>query len=262
MPDEVAHTSSAREGGLELAISAIKAAYDRRQTSVPLARYSETNPAVICRTREIQRRTLSLLKRVGTSELGHLRVLDVGCGTGYWLRNFLQWGAEPNLLFGVDLLQERLDRARDLSDSGVTLVCGSAHQLSFCSGYFDLICQSTVFSSVLNSDLRLLIAAEMKRVLRPGGLILWYDFFLNNPWNPDVRGVRKSEIRRLFPNCEITIERLTVAPPLARIVSRCAVIYRAMAATRVLSTHYLAAIRKVEQSPRTDRQELLPSSKQ
>ncbi len=27
----------------------------------------------------------------------------------------------------------------------------------------------------------------------------WYDFYVNNPWNPDVRGVTNVEIVQLFP---------------------------------------------------------------
>ena len=32
------------------------------------------------------------------------------------------------------------------------------------------------------------VAEEMLRVLKPQGLILWYDYHVNNPWNKDVRG--------------------------------------------------------------------------
>ena len=59
------------------------------------------------------------------------------------------------------------------------------------------------------------IAAEMCRVLRPGGLILWYDFWIN-PLNPQTRGVRPVEIRAMFPGCEYRFKRITLASPIAR----------------------------------------------
>jgi hypothetical protein len=60
---------------------------------------------------------------------------------------------------------------------------------------FDLVLQSTVFTSILSSDIRKRVALEMIRVTRRGGAILWYDYFRNNPRNPDVRSVTATETR-------------------------------------------------------------------
>ena len=78
------------------------------------------------------------------------------------------------------------------------------------------------------------------KVLRRHG----YDFWLN-PTNPQTRGIRPKEIRRLFPNCRYEFHRITLAPPLAR---RIVPISWLLAATLeklwVLNTHYLVAIRR------------------
>ena len=58
----------------------------------------------------------------------------------------------------------------------------------------------------------------MMRVVRPGGLILWYDYHVNNPFNPDVRAVTARELSALFQDCDIERRRVTLAPPLARLV--------------------------------------------
>ena len=90
----------------------------------------------------------------------------------------------------------------------------------------------TAISSILDSEIRRNICADMLRVLRspdpasgkPGGLILWYDFWLN-PTNPQTRGVRFlltiyhlpfTIYCSLFPNCHYEFHRITLAPPLAR----------------------------------------------
>jgi len=40
-----------------------------------------------------------------------------------------------------------------------------------------------------------------------------------NPENPDVKGVNKREIYELFPNCDIYLKRITLAPLLARAIA-------------------------------------------
>lgn len=38
------------------------------------------------------------------------------------------------------------------------------------------------------------ISEEILRVLTPDGIILFYDYHMDNPSNSDVKGVRKKEI--------------------------------------------------------------------
>ena len=151
--------------------------------------------------------------------LDNVAVLDVGCGTGAWLREFIKLGARPERLCGIDLVAERIAEARQLCPAGVTLQCRNAASLDFQSGTFDLVWQSMLFTSVLDMQMRRSIAAEMLRVTRPDGLILWYDYHVNNPRNPDVRAVSNREIRSLFPGCDIELRRLTLAPPIARAIA-------------------------------------------
>ena len=70
-----------------------------------------------------------------------------------------------------------------------------------------MVLQSTVFTSIQDDGLKAQVAAEMMRVVRPDGLILWYDFRVNNPRNPDVTGVGKTEILRLFPGLKVSSSR-------------------------------------------------------
>ena len=87
----------------------------------------------------------------------------------------------------------------------------------------------------------------MVRVLKQDGLIVWYDFHTNNPWNPDVRGVKKPEIVELFWGCTISLRRLTLAPPIARLVAPYSwLACELLQAIPCFRTHYLGAIRKRE----------------
>ena len=225
-------------------LARIRAAYERRKREVPRDRYSELNPRALIFQRELERRTLELLTRKCSGRLAESRILDVGCGEGRWLRRFAQWGAAPENLAGVDLLPERIDAVREACPSAVRLFCCNAGELPFADQSFDVVSSMAVFSSILAPGLRAAVSAEMVRVLRPGGVVLWYDFFVNNPANPDVRGVGKAEISRLFSGCEVELARITVAAPLGRAVATLPFVYSALARCRIFCTHYLGWIRK------------------
>jgi hypothetical protein len=85
----------------------------------------------------------------------------------------------------------------------------------------------------------------MWRWVAPGGGVLWYDFTVDNPRNPDVRGVPLARLRRLFPQAAITHQRVTLAPPLARPLCRLHPgLYALANALPLLRTHVLAWLAK------------------
>jgi SAM-dependent methyltransferase len=214
---------------------------DRRLAGSGL--YSPLHPANLFAKQQRLRVMLSLLRRHGFESLADKRVLEIGCGRGGILSEFLVCGASPEQLHGAELLPNRLADARARLPR-LPLTCADGQNLPYRSGSFDLVVQFTVFSSVLDRSIKRNIAQEMLRVLRrPDGVILWYDFWLN-PTNRQTRGVRPAEIRELFPGCEFDSRRITLAPPIAR---RLVGISRAAAAflerIKLLNTHYLVAIR-------------------
>jgi SAM-dependent methyltransferase len=220
----------------------LKAAYERRQCG---DLYSWFNPGHLFLMQDRERRVLNLLQRLGLSRLADLKILEIGCGTGYWLNEFVKWGARPENLTGLDLISERLVTARSVQASRVGLVQANAAHLPFSSFRFDLVLQSTVFTSILDEAMKQVVASEMLRVLRPGGLILWYDYHVNNPWNKDVQGVKKGEIHRLFPDCQVKLQRITLAPPLSRFLAPYSfLLCSLLEKLRILNTHYLGFIRK------------------
>ncbi len=221
----------------------IRGAYARRSASDC---YSHFHPGHLLMVQQRERLMLRLLRRVGVSNLEQVRTLEVGCGSGNWLREFVRWGAQPDNLVGIDLLPDRIAEARRRCPPGVDLRCASAARLDFPAASFDLVLQSTVFTSILDADMRRQVAAEMIRVLRPEGIILWYDFRVDNPRNRDVRGVGGREIRALFSGCRVSLEPLTLAPPLARwLAPRSWLASSLLECIPWLCTHYLGTIRKV-----------------
>jgi hypothetical protein len=82
----------------------------------------------------------------------------------------------------------------------------------------------------------------MMKVTRPGGMILWYDFWLN-PGNPQTRGIRPAEIELLFPNCTFEFHKITLAPPVARrLVPVSWIMCVFLENLKVFNTYYLVTI--------------------
>lgn len=221
----------------------IRDAYARRAQRGIDARHDPAGPAAryIHETRE--RALLSLLRRHGFLELGRLRILDIGCGEGASLRALLRLGATPAGVAGVDLLRERVMGARSLP-APVAVCVADAGALPFADGTVDLALAFTLLSSIPDAEARARAAREAVRVLRPGGMLVVYDFWIN-PLNRDVRPLRARELRRLFAGCHLDMQRVTLAPPLVRVLARrCRWACAALDRLPWLRTHYLTAVRK------------------
>jgi len=221
----------------------LRAVYEKRERSIPEDFYSLLKPANLLPSQELERKLASLLARDQGLPLRKKRVLEVGCGYGILLQLFLRLGAKPENLVGVDLLDDRILAARKLLPSTSSLICGNAEDLGFADASFDIVLQSMLFSSILDRDTRKHIAAEMLRLLAPNGFILWHDFFLDNPSNPDVKGMRKRDVAECFPNCRLALVKTTLAPPIARCIpGGSPLVYCLLASIPFLRSHYFGRI--------------------
>jgi ubiquinone/menaquinone biosynthesis C-methylase UbiE len=105
---------------------------------------------------------------------GRARLLDVACGTGRTLAQLRR--ALPHLeLTGLDLSGYYLDEARErLGDPSIALVEANAESMPFDDGSFDVATSVFLFHE-LPKNARRRVLAEMRRVLRPGGLAIVVD---------------------------------------------------------------------------------------
>lgn len=111
---------------------------------------------------------------------GELAMLDVGCGPGETDR-FLDGRVER--LAGVDIASEMLERARILNPSVDYRGFSAGEAIPFGDGEFDVSFAVCVLHHVA-PDERAELLGEMRRVCRPGGLIVLFE---HNPWNPLTR---------------------------------------------------------------------------
>lgn len=220
----------------------IRAEYARREREIPTARYEVTAPENVLASQELERLALDALDHRGLLPLAGRRVLDVGCGNGGWLARFESWGVARGDSAGLDLVPDRAAAAAARAP-GADIRTGDAAALPWPDGGFDVVFQSMVFSSILDPGKRSEVAAEIARVLAPGGVLLWYDFFVSDPRNASVVGIRRREIQALFDGFDLHLRRATLAPPLARkVVPRSRTLGAVLLATRLLDTHYVGTL--------------------
>jgi len=223
--------------------SRIQEVYERRRIDKG-GLYSWFNKGHLYMVQEVERALLILLSKSGIDSLEGKAILDIGCGSGSWIQEFLKLGAAPENLAGVDLLEWRIDAARRSCPAGIRLKCGSAEKLDFSDRSFDVVTQFVVFSSILDSNMKQQVASEMLRVLKDDGFIIWYDFFVRDPRNKNVKGIDKNALRQLFPGCQIELRRITLAPPLVRLIApRSWLLCYALEKLKLFDTHYLGFIR-------------------
>ncbi len=225
-------------------IKRIQDEYKRRAYEIPEDFYSLEHPTNLFIYTQRFQKFIRTLKSHGLFPLKAKKALEIGCGKGDWLIDFMRLGAEPENVRGIELDETRLAHAKKRMPAA-DLRSGNAAELPWPDQSMDIVLQSTVFTSILDNGLKKKIAGEMLRVLKKDGVIIWYDFFWDNPNNPNVKGVKASEISQLFPGCLINLKPITLAPPLTRsLIGFSWGICGLLEKLKFLNTHYLGVIRK------------------
>ncbi|MBI1180770.1 MAG: methyltransferase domain-containing protein [Alphaproteobacteria bacterium] len=132
-----------------------------------------------------------------------VRALDYGCGAGRSTRLLKRQGLEAT---GVDISGSMLAEARRHDPSGDYRQIDSG-RLPFDDGSFDLAFSSFVFFEIPSLDEMARVAAEIRRVLRPGGvliLLIGADELYDHEWTtvkvdfPENRTRRSGDAVRVY----------------------------------------------------------------
>ena len=190
----------------------------RRDREVDGERDAPWNPAEAFMREGRKRVAARMLHRYGVFPKVGDPVLEIGFGRLGWLADLLGWGLHCFDLHGIELDETRVEVAR-AAFSGADLRVGDAAAMAWADGSFKLVVASTVLTSILDNDVRQAVAEEIRRVLKPGGAVLWYDFRVDNPANPNVRGISRLELRTCCGEYNRHIRSVTLAPPIARRVA-------------------------------------------
>lgn len=191
------------------------------------------------------RRELSALMLARTREAidGGGRILDVGCGTGWWLETLATTGVDERRLYGLDADPGRVDQARKRVP-GASILAGDARSLPFEADRFALVTCVLLLSSLRPGNTVTQAIDEMWRVLRPGGQLVCYEFRIRKPFGESTRLVRTREIDARF-GAASSRATATVLPPLARRLGRfTGPLYARLARIPAATTHVVTMHRK------------------
>ena len=184
---------------------------------IPALRFHRLTPlfdsvvAITVRDRAIKRRVLAHAGIAGGQEL-----LDVGCGTGT-LAVAAARIAPGMAVTGLDADPSILARARrKAADAGVEIRFdeGTSTTLPYADASFDVVL-STLFFHHLADDAKRQTAAELMRVLRPGGRLVVAD--LGRPQDPLMRFAARVTVQLLDG---VATTALNVRGELAQVLAR------------------------------------------
>jgi ubiquinone/menaquinone biosynthesis C-methylase UbiE len=110
----------------------------------------------------------AMRRALGVAEIaGGSKFLDVGCGTGRWIRRYEEMGFRAS---GLDATPSMLRTARERGTTG-PLIAGEAYRLPFEDESFDAVSDVTVVQHI-PVTLQTQTLKEMLRVLKPGGRLI------------------------------------------------------------------------------------------
>ena len=148
----------------------ISAFYDARDASERLD-WTWGDPAYTAWMQDLEWKLLQVFRTLGV-HLPTSDVLDVGAGGGYFSNRLLDYGARTAT--AVELLERRAQAARSRY-AGLEVVQGNAADMPFPDDHFDVVTQFMCLSSIHDAAMRRAVGSEMRRVTRPGGIVLSFD---------------------------------------------------------------------------------------
>jgi ubiquinone/menaquinone biosynthesis C-methylase UbiE len=181
--------------------------YGRPAEPIPAIDYDERIHAVYARGRQQSPATLQRwLDAFAAQAPGARRVLDLGCGIGRFTPGLARTFAGP--VVGVEpSTRMRAVAARDAHAAGVTYVGGRAEALPLADRSCDAVLLYLVWHHVVDRERA---AAELARVVRPGGVVLVRSNFADRM--PDL------DWFRFFPSAR-EVDR-AMYEPLATVLDR------------------------------------------
>jgi ubiquinone/menaquinone biosynthesis C-methylase UbiE len=157
-------------------------AFDERAASYESGRHGHLH-------KEISDRVVELaLRRVPAPG----RVLDVGCGTGYALRQLAARLPKSSEFLGIDAAPKMIGVARSASsDERLNFLQGTAERLPADESAYDLVLSTTSFDHWTDQAAGI---RECARALAPGGTLVLTDQFSNLLW-PTMLASRRGKAR-------------------------------------------------------------------
>ena len=115
------------------------------------------------------------------------KILDVGCGYGRTLNELYSKGYKN--LYGIDFSNKMIERGKE-QFPWLTLKIKEDKKIPYEDNNFDSIILFAVLTCIVNDDEQIFLMNEIKRVLKPNGILYINDFLLNT----DERNVKRYKV--------------------------------------------------------------------
>lgn len=181
-----------------------------------------TNPGVLFQTLAQDTAIIRALRSIHP-DTQSMQVLDVGCGDGANLWLLERLGFAGFNLFGIDIQEDRIAKARE-NKPFPNFECMDAACQRFSDNTFDITMESTLFIHLTDDHLAAQIATEMVRVTKRNGYLVLTDWRYPKPGNSHYKALTKQRISSLFRVGNYTEASGTfrgpLLPPVGRFLSR------------------------------------------
>ena len=169
-----------------------------------------------------------LTQRLDLVKMQPDRILDLGSGTGHCIPDLFARYKKAQVV-ALDIALPMLEHARKRGRwlRRPRCICADAERLPFADSRFDLVFSNLMLQWCVELEA---VFAELQRVLRPGGLLLFTSFGpdtlseLRGSWQqvdgyshvnafPDMHDVGDALVRARFADPVMDVERITVTYP-------------------------------------------------
>jgi len=179
------------------------------------------------------------------------QVLDVGCGEGATLWLLIRLGFEPSNLFGIDIQDKRILKAKARNPLSTFMSADATSQV-FDGQTFDMTMASALFIHLTDERLAKAAASEMIRVTKSNGNLLVSDWRYAKPGNSHYKALSPTRLSELFEvgkRTKIVRKfRGPLVPPLGRMLSSylAPTYFLVHALLPFLTGHVTTVLRKIE----------------
>jgi SAM-dependent methyltransferase len=165
--------------------------------------WSPVNPLALFYRHLFEEELARLFRREGINLAGK-KIVEAGCGYGEKTRLLIELGAQPEEIYAFDTDIDVLGKAGSTINGPVfSLTDGTA--LPYANDTFDVAVLFLYMSVLEPTGVRPRAKAEITRVLKPEGFILWYDTLEKG--GGYLWGLEPKEIEGLFPGCRLELHR-------------------------------------------------------
>jgi ubiquinone/menaquinone biosynthesis C-methylase UbiE len=112
-----------------------------------------------------------------------MKALEIGCGSGAFTTFIARAIGNEGKVYALDIqpkmleqIKNKLDKVENKDIKNIELVLASAYELPFSDNFLDLVYMVSVFQEIPDKNKTLI---EIKRVLKPGGILSISEFFID-----------------------------------------------------------------------------------